>query len=140
MVKLHEYQSKAILKSFGLAIPRGLAVSSPAEAYAFAVGIGAPVVVKAQVFTTSRAAQNLIRFATSPEEAFAAASDLLGNRFGKFSVEQVLVEEQVEIAAEYYLGLMIDSKNKCPVLNDTAPDWQRHFRQRNNHQYSAAKG
>lgn len=116
MVKLHEYQSKAILKSFGLEIPRGLAVSSTDDARAFAEELGTPVVIKAQVFTTSRAAQNLIRFAANPEEAFEAANDLLGKRFGKFPVEQVLIEEQVEIAEEYYLGLIIDSKNKCPVL------------------------
>jgi succinyl-CoA synthetase beta subunit len=116
MVKLHEYQSKAILKRFGLEIPRGIAVSSAEEARAFAEELGAGVVVKAQVFTTSRAAQNLIRFAANPEEAYQAANDLLGKRFGKFPVEQVLIEELVEIAEEYYLGLIIDSKNKCPVL------------------------
>jgi succinyl-CoA synthetase beta subunit len=116
MVKLHEYQSKAILKASGLAIPKGIAVNSAAEARAFAVDIAAPVVIKAQVFTTSRAAQNLIRFAEAPEEAFKAAEDLLGKRFGKFSVEQVLVEEKLEISQEYYLGLIIDSKHKCPVL------------------------
>jgi succinyl-CoA synthetase beta subunit len=116
MVKLHEYQSKALLNASGLAIPRGIAASTALEAHAFAAELAAPVVIKAQVFTTSRAAQNLIRFAATPEEAYQAASDLLGRKFGKFSVEQVLVEEKFEIAQEYYLGLMIDSKQKCPVL------------------------
>lgn len=116
MVKLHEYQSKQLLQTHGLAVPRGIAVSTAAEAHAFAVDLAAPVVVKAQVFTTSRAAQNLIRFATTPEEAHEAAEMLLGRRFGKFTVEKVLVEELVDHALECYLGLIIDSKRKVPVL------------------------
>lgn len=116
MVKLHEVQAKHLLAAQGIATPRGIAASTPAEAWAFATGLGTPVVVKAQVFTTSRAGQGLIRFAATPTEARAAAAALLGQRFGKFSVEQVLVEEQIEIAHEYYLGLIIDSKRKSPVL------------------------
>ncbi|MBL8133181.1 MAG: acetate--CoA ligase family protein [Anaerolineae bacterium] len=116
MVKLHEVQAKGLLAAQGIAVPSGIAVNTAAEAGAFAAGLGAPVVVKAQVFTTSRAGQGLIRFAGSPTEAREAAAALIGQRFGKFAVEQVLVEEQVEIAHEYYLGLIIDSKRKAPVL------------------------
>ncbi|MBK8023709.1 MAG: acetate--CoA ligase family protein [Chloroflexi bacterium] len=116
MVKLHEVQAKGLLAAEGIATPRGIAASTPAEAHAFAAALGSPVVVKGQVFTTSRAGQGLIRFAATPTEAREAAAALLGQHFGKFTVEQVLVEEQVEIAHEYYLGLIIDSKRKAPVL------------------------
>ncbi len=116
MVKLHEFQAKELLAAHGIDIPRGIAASTPAEAWAFAAGLRAPVVIKGQVFTTSRAALGLIRFAATPAETRAAAEALLGQRFGKFTVEQVLIEEQVEITHEFYLGLIIDSKRKCPVL------------------------
>lgn len=116
MARLHEYQAKAILREAGIAVPRGTAVSTPAEAYAFTSSIGSGVVVKAQVWTTSRAAQNLIRFAATPEEAQTAASELLGQRYGNFIIERVLVEEQVSISQEWYLGLIVDSGLRAPVL------------------------
>lgn len=116
MARLHEYQAKSILQRAGIAVPRGIAATTPAEAFALAVGVGSGVVVKAQVWTTSRAAQNLIRFAATPEEAQAAAADLLGRQYGKFIVERVLVEEQIHIAQEWYLGLIIDSALRVPVL------------------------
>lgn len=116
MARLHEYQAKAILRQAGIAVPRGIVASTPAEAYAFAVGAGQPVVVKAQVWTTSRAAQNLIRFVMTPEEAQRATADLLGQRYGNFAIEHVLVEEQIPIVQEWYLGLIIDSTLRSPVL------------------------
>jgi succinyl-CoA synthetase beta subunit len=116
MARLHEYQTKRLLRQAGILTPAGSAVSTAAEAFAFADEIGTAVVVKAQVWTTSRAAQNLIRFAATPEQARAAAADLLGSAHGKFTVEQVLVEEQISIAQQYYIGLTIDSALRAPVL------------------------
>lgn len=116
MARLHEYQSKAILRQAGIAVPKGASVKTPEEAFALAVGVGAGVVVKAQVWTSSRAAQNLVRFAQTPEDAAAAAADLLGSTYGKFTVERVLVEEQVAIEQEWYLGLIVDSALRAPVL------------------------
>lgn len=116
MARLHEYQAKAILRRAGIAVPAGGAASTPAEARALAAGVDGGAVVKAQVWTTSRAAQNLIRFVATPAEAEAAAAGLLGQMYGKFLVEQVLVEEQVSVAQEWYLGLIIDSAQRAPVL------------------------
>lgn len=116
MARLHEYQTKKLLQQAGILIPAGSAVSTAAEAFAFADALHAPVVVKAQVWTTSRAAQNLIRFADTPEEARAAATDMLGSKHGKFTVEHALIEERIGIAQQYYVGLTIDSALRAPVL------------------------
>jgi succinyl-CoA synthetase beta subunit len=115
MVKLHEYQGKQILAKYKIALPRSILATSPNEARKFAENIGA-VVIKAQVWTTSRAAQNLIYFAATGDEAEQATEMLIGQKVGNFIVEHVLVEEQIAIEQEYYLGLIIDDQARVPVL------------------------
>ena len=116
MARLHEYQGKTLLRQFGVATPKGGVVTTAEEARAFAEEIGAPVVIKAQVWTTSRAGQNLIHFADTPQQAAQIAHDLLGRQVGSFRVEQVMVEQQVKIAREFYLGLIIDDAARAPLV------------------------
>jgi len=115
MVKLHEYQSKSLLQAAGIPTPPSHLVTSAAEARAAAQELGA-VVIKAQAWTTSRAAQGLIQFASTPEEAQHHAENLLGRAIGGFTVEQLLVEAQVNIAQECYLGMILDDRQRAPVL------------------------
>ena len=116
MARLHEYQAKAIMQKFGIGVPAGRIAESADEAHAVASDIGAPVVVKAQVWTTSRAAQGLIRFAETPAAARDAADELLRRDLNGFPVEQVLVEQQLAFTEELYLGLIVDSQRRKPVL------------------------
>ncbi len=116
MARLHEYQSKAILRAAGIVTPRGAVVQTVDEARDRAVDLGGPVVVKAQAWVTGRAGQNLIRFAASPEEAAQAARDLLDRKLGKFPIDRVLVEEKVAIEREFYLGLIVDGQARAPVV------------------------
>src|SRR6187455_1081872 len=54
-MKIHEYQAKELLAAAGAAVPKGIVVSSPAEAVAaFEKGGGKPVVLKAQVHAGGR--------------------------------------------------------------------------------------
>jgi succinyl-CoA synthetase beta subunit len=116
MARLHEYQGKAILKQFGVPSPKGAAVDTPHEAYSLAMDIGAPVVVKAQAWVTARAGQNLVYFANTPDEVMQFSSELLGRQVGNFRVEQVMVEERVAIAREFYAGVIIDDNSRAPVM------------------------
>ncbi|MBI1257388.1 MAG: ATP-grasp domain-containing protein, partial [Chloroflexi bacterium] len=116
MARLHEYQGKTLLRQFGVPTPKGGVVATPDQAHTLAEEIGAPVVIKAQVWTTSRAGQNLIHFAKTPAEAEQIARDLLGRQVGNFRVEQVLIEQQVKIAREFYLGLIIDDAARAPLM------------------------
>lgn len=116
MTRLHEYQGKTILKQFGIPTPKGAAVQTPSEARFLAIGIGGPVVVKAQVWVTSRAGQNLIQFADTPEQAEQAARSLLGRQVGNFKIEHVLVEERTAFAREFYLGIILDDNARAPVV------------------------
>lgn len=116
MARLHEYQGKAILRQFGIATPKGGAAATPDEARVQAAEISSPVVVKAQAWTTGRAGQHLIHFADDPDQAAEIAGELLGRQVGNFRVEQVLIEEQIRISREFYLGLIIDDAARAPVL------------------------
>jgi len=116
MAKLHEYQSKALLRGAGIAAPKGGMVETIGEARALATGIGAPVVIKAQVWTTGRAGKNLVRFAETPDGAAQAAGELLGQKVGDFTIDKLVVEERVQIERELYLGLIIDDQARAPVI------------------------
>jgi len=91
MARLHEYQGKALLREYKIAIPEGELARSPKEAAQIAERLGRPVVVKAQVWTTGRADLGLIRFADSPQEAQASTAAILGRVVKGLEVEAVLV-------------------------------------------------
>lgn len=115
MAKLHEYQSKALLKQAGIKLPTARLVTSVDSVREIVGKLGA-VVIKAQAWTTSRAAQGLIQFAETPDEAEAIARDLLGRKVGNFTVEELLIEEQIEIQQEMYLALTLDDRVRAPVI------------------------
>src|SRR6476620_7965953 len=78
-MKIHEYQGKAILKEFGVPVPRGIVARSPEEAEAAARELGTDVVVvKAQIHAGGRGKGGGVKLAKSPEEARAIAEQMLG--------------------------------------------------------------
>jgi succinyl-CoA synthetase beta subunit len=116
MARLHEYQGKALLKQLKIAVPEGGVVTTPDEARAIAEKIGKPVVVKAQAWVTGRASMGGIKKATTPDEAAAAAEAMLGMKVKGFTVEQVLVEEQLNITREFYAGIIVDDRAQAPLI------------------------
>ncbi|MBN1285810.1 MAG: acetate--CoA ligase family protein [Anaerolineae bacterium] len=116
MARLHEYQGKALLKQFGIPIPAGGPAAAPEEARQIAEQTGGPVVVKAQAWVTGRAGLGAIRFADTPDQAEAAARDLLGMQIGHFTVDRVMVEQKLAIAREFYAGVIVDDRARAPVV------------------------
>ncbi|MEM2591379.1 MAG: ATP-grasp domain-containing protein [Thermofilaceae archaeon] len=116
MARLHEYQGKELLRKYGINTPEGQLASSPEEARRIAAELARPVVVKAQVWVTGRASLGGIRFADSPDEAAAAARQILSLKVRSFPVERVLVEERLSICRELYAGLLIDDSARRPLL------------------------
>jgi succinyl-CoA synthetase beta subunit len=112
MARLHEYQGKKLLETHGIEIPRGEIARTPEEAFAITERIGKPVVVKAQIHNTSRAASGAIKFADTPLESLATAQEI----FAKTAAEALLVDEKLEIEREFYLGFIIDDRLKRPTL------------------------
>lgn len=116
MARLHEHQGKAILGRAGIRVPRGRVATSPAEAEEAARSVGCPVVVKVQSWTTGRAAAGGVAKAATPGEARTHAARMLAMSFGRFPVTEVLVEECVPIAREFFVSLAIDERERAPVL------------------------
>ncbi len=125
-MKLHEYQAKELLARYGVPVPNGKVARSADEAAAAAEELGGKVVVKAQVHAGGRGKAGGIKLANSVEEARAAAEALLGTRLVTGQVPQgqpidaVLVEEQIDVARELYLGAVIDNSAGMPVLMASA--------------------
>lgn len=115
MSKLLEYKGKEVLKSFGFFVPRGLPVTDPAEASKAFAALG-PGVLKAQVYTTGRAALGLVRFPETAEEAAAEAEGMLGKTVKEFRVDTLLYEEKLDIEREFFAGVVVDTARAAPVL------------------------
>ena len=118
MARLYEYQGKEIFKNSGITIPEGEAVTTPEDAKKAAERIGKPVVIKAQVWAGGRGKSGAVRFADTPDEAAKVAGEILGMEVKGLEVKQVLVEEKLDIAQEFYAGVIINSARevRAPVV------------------------
>jgi len=116
MARLHEYQGKTLLQQSKIAVPQGGVAATPGEARAIAEEIGKAVMVKAQAWVTGRASMGGIKKAATPDEAAAAAEAMLGMKIKSFTVEQVLVEEQLDITREFYAGIIVDDREQAPLI------------------------
>ena len=114
-MNIHEYQAKAVLSKYGVAVPKGKVADTPAEAEIIAGEFGTPVVVKAQIHAGGRGKGGGVKFAKTPEEAREYAKQIIGMTLvthqtgpqGK-KVKRVLVEQAGKIKRELYLGMVID--------------------------------
>ncbi len=107
-MKLHEYQAKELLAKYGVPVPPGKVAYTPDEAKQIAADYGAMVVIKAQVHVGGRGKAGGVKLANTPGEAFDKASAILGMDIKGLTVKKVLVGKAVDIAKEYYCGLIVD--------------------------------
>jgi succinyl-CoA synthetase beta subunit len=115
-VNIHEYQAKEIFRKFGIPIPPGEVARTPEEAEAIARKFGGTVVVKAQVHAGGRGKAGGVKLAKTPEEAKATAAQILKLRIKDLPVEKVLVTPAADIAAEAYVGIIVDRVSKKAVF------------------------
>ena len=115
-MNIHEYQAKALLAKYSVAVPRGHVAYTPAEAEEAARKLGGPVwVVKAQIHAGGRGKGGGVKVVKSIGEVFEAAKDMIGMNLithqtgpaGK-EVNRVYIEEGCDIARELYLGVLLD--------------------------------
>ncbi len=115
-MKIHEYQGKALLKEYGVPVPRGIVARSADGAEAAARELGTDiVVVKAQIHAGGRGKGGGVKLAKSPEEAKQIASEMIGMQLITHQtgpegqeVKTLLVEEGLPIDKEFYLGITLD--------------------------------
>ncbi len=115
-MNIHEYQAKAVLREFGVPVPRGTAAFSVDEAVKAANDLGGPVwVVKAQIHAGGRGKAGGVKVVKSVADVKREADRLLGSTLvthqtgphGK-EVRRLYIEEGSNIDREYYLSALID--------------------------------
>ncbi len=124
-MNIHEYQSKQVLKSYGVNVPNGKGgITTVDEAVAAAKELGSKVmVVKAQIHAGGRGKAGGVKLAKSIDEVKAYATELLGKTLvthqtgpeGK-KVGRLLIEEGSNIKKEYYLSFVIDRQTARVVM------------------------
>jgi succinyl-CoA synthetase beta subunit len=115
-LKIHEFQAKEILRHYNVAVPKGAVATTAAEAERIAKELGTPVVVvKAQIHAGGRGKGGGVKIAKSPKEAGEIAGKMLGMKLvthqtgpGGKEVHKVLIEQGLDIAHEYYIGIVLD--------------------------------
>ena len=115
-MNIHEYQAKAVLREFGVPVPRGIAAFTVAEAEKAAKELGAPVlVVKAQIHAGGRGKAGGVMVVKSVDDVKKESTRLLGSTLvthqtgphGK-QVNRLYIEEGSAIDKEFYLSMLID--------------------------------
>ena len=124
-MNIHEYQAKALLKGYGVTVPRGGVAYTADEAKKVATDLGGPVwVVKSQIHAGGRGAGHFadkptgkggVRVVKSIDDVGTSATEMLGHVLvtkqtgpaGK-EVKRVYIEEGCDIKRELYLGMLVD--------------------------------
>ncbi len=136
-MNIHEYQAKALLATYGVAVPRGGVAYTPDEAVKVAQELGGEVwVVKSQIHAGGRGAGRFtndpdgaggVRLAKSADEVRAHAAAMLGQTLvtkqtgpeGK-EVKRIYIEEGCDIARELYLSMLVDrSTSRITIIAST---------------------
>jgi succinyl-CoA synthetase beta subunit len=128
-MNIHEYQAKALLRSYGIPVSEGRAVTKAEDAKSAASELGGPLwVVKAQIHAGGRGKGHFIepeagekggvRLARSVGEAAEFAQQMLGRTLvtvqtgpaGK-QVNRIYIEDGSDIDRELYLAMLIDRQS-----------------------------
>ncbi len=123
-MNIHEYQGKAVLRSYGVSVPNGKVAFTVEEAVEAAKELGTDVcVVKTQIHAGGRGKAGGVKVAKNLDEVRTYAESILGTTLvthqtgpeGK-EVKRLLIEEGCDIKKEYYVGLVLDRATSQVVL------------------------
>jgi succinyl-CoA synthetase beta subunit len=127
-MKIHEYQARELLRSFGIPVPPGQAISSIEEAAAVFKSVtsqqASPLaVVKAQVHAGGRGKAGFVKLVKTADEATTAARFMFTNRMKSpqtppegLEVKKLLIAAGVDIAKEFYLAITTDRATRRNIL------------------------
>jgi len=115
-VNIHEYQTKELLRGYGVPVPPGRVTHNVDNAVTIAEDLGGERwVVKAQIHAGGRGKGGGVKLANSLEEVHNHTNAMIGTQLvtpqtgpaGRL-VQRVLVERASNIEREYYLGMVVD--------------------------------
>src|SRR5687768_18587784 len=123
-MKIHEYQGKEILRSFGVPVPRGIPAFTIQEAVEAAQKLGGPVwVVKAQIHAGGRGKGGGVKVAKSIDDVKRLAGEILGMQLKTHQtgpegqkVRRLYIEDGADIEKELYVGMVVDRGSQRVVL------------------------
>ncbi|RMF09458.1 MAG: ADP-forming succinate--CoA ligase subunit beta [Candidatus Neomarinimicrobiota bacterium] len=119
-MKIHEYQGKAILKSFDVPVQDGEVIDSPDQAEAAIERVqqrfhSPAVVVKAQIHAGGRGKGGGVKYSPTKEKALEHVRNILGSTLVTHQtgpkgqrVRKVYITQALDIAHEYYAALTLD--------------------------------
>ncbi|MDA3886470.1 MAG: ADP-forming succinate--CoA ligase subunit beta [Candidatus Delongbacteria bacterium] len=123
-MKIHEYQAKELFVRYGIPIPKGKMIQNPEEAKEAAKEIGGGIwAVKAQIHAGGRGKGGGVKLAKNLTEVKEYADEILGMNLitaqtgpeGQL-VRKVYIEGGVDIAKEFYMGMVLDRASEVPVM------------------------
>ena len=123
-MNLHEYQSKALFREYGISVSNGIPVDDSEQIKEAINSLkGDRWVVKAQVHAGGRGKAGGVELVDTVEQAEAFAQKWLGKNLVTYQtddngqpVNTILVEECTNIAEELYLGAVIDRASQRLVF------------------------
>jgi succinyl-CoA synthetase beta subunit len=115
-MKLCEFEAKAILNHFGVPVPHGKLAKNPDEVAQFARLVAKQVFLKAQVTVSGRAKGGGILEAPNASEAVRLAAKLFGHPIQGLPVNSLLIEERLNVKAQYYLSIALDRHLKAFIV------------------------
>jgi succinyl-CoA synthetase beta subunit len=128
-MNIHEYQAKAVLREFGVPVPRGIPALTVEEADKAAHQLGGPIwVVKAQIHAGGRGKAGGVKVVKSIDDVIKEAQRLLGSVLvthqtgprGK-QVNRLYIEEGSATDREFYLSALVDrSTSRVAFVVSTA--------------------
>jgi succinyl-CoA synthetase beta subunit len=117
---LFEHMGKDLFRAQGIPTPGGRVCRSADEAADAAASFGGGAVVKVQVQVGGRGKGGGVVLVSSPEAAASEATRLLRDGFQGRTVDRVLVEERLPIAAEFYTSVLLDRSSGAYLAMMTA--------------------
>ena len=115
-MNIHEYQAKALLRKYGVEVPKGAVAYTADEAAEISETLAGPVyVVKAQIHAGGRGKAGGVKVVRSTQEVREQADRMLGlvlvtHQTGPEGreIKRVYIEEGCDIARELYVGMLLD--------------------------------
>jgi succinyl-CoA synthetase beta subunit len=123
-MNLHEYQSKQLLRSYGLPVANGEVAWTTEEALSIVDNLKTKQwVVKAQVHAGGRGKAGGVKLVDNKKALESAIQGMLGIRLVTYQTDErgqpvncVLIEEASDITKELYLGAVIDRATQRVVI------------------------
>jgi len=127
-MRIHEYQARRLLEAAGIPVPRGEVLDAAEQARPAFERLGAhTAVLKAQVHAGGRGKAGYVKLVRSADEAVREAARMLAEPMVSrqtgpqgVRVRKLLLAPAVEIAREYYIGVVVDRSRRTPVMMASA--------------------